>query len=99
MAIGLLPLLQSIRQKAELIREQNKNLLLTVDSLQQENAGLRAELAQTRADLAKAQSDVEFLTVSHRLADNPDTIVSTRRRIARLIRNIDKCIVMLKEDQ
>jgi len=41
---------------------------------------------------------VEFLTMSYRLADSPDTIVSARRRIARLIRTIDSCISMLKEE-
>ena len=43
------------------------------------------------------RQDCEYLEVSHKLADNPDTLVATRRRLAGLIRNIDRCLEMLKE--
>ena len=41
--------------------------------------------------------DAEFLAVSHKLADSPDTLVSARRHLARLTRHIDRCLEMLKE--
>lgn len=70
-----------------------------------ENARLRAQLDdtharldETRAERDRALLDVEFLTVSHRLADSPEAIRSARTRISRMIRTIDKCITLLKDD-
>lgn len=70
------------RRNAELERE-NADLLQMADE---------AEQARHRAEL-----DAEYLAVSHKLADNPDNLIATRRRIAQLIRNIDRCLEMLKE--
>lgn len=66
--------------------------------LEKENEDLRTQLSETRAELDNTRKDVEFLTMSHRLADSPDSVISARRRIARLIRTIDNCISMLKEE-
>ena len=64
--------------------------------LEKENEDLRTQLSETRAELDNTRKDVEFLTMSHRLADSPDSVISARRRIARLIRTIDNCISRLK---
>lgn len=66
-------------------------------TLEAENRDLHDELERTRGERDSARLDSEYLTVSHRLADNPDTIIETRRHIARLIRNIDRCLEMLNE--
>ena len=66
--------------------------------LEKENEDLRTQLSETRAELDNTRKDVEFLTMSHRLADSPDSVISARRRIARLIRTIYNCISMLKEE-
>lgn len=93
-------LFQSIKD----LRKEITRISLLVSGLKEENSKLKSEneelhrrLAEKESDLAKAQSDVDFLTVSHRLADNPDALVSSRRHIARLIRNLDTAISMLKE--
>ena len=39
----------------------------------------------------------EFLAVSHKLANDADDLVAARRHIAGLIRNIDRCLEILKE--
>jgi len=52
---------------------------------------------EARAERDRALMDAEFLAVSHKLADSPDVLVDARRHIAQLIRNIDRCLVMLKE--
>lgn len=97
MASSLLAALQQMQTRiaeisAEMdsLREQNR--LLT-----EENQSLRRDLADTALERDKAKLDAQFLAVSHKLADNPDTLVDARRLIAGLIRNIDRCIEMLKE--
>lgn len=72
---------------------------------EEENTRLKAQLSdtlslldETRTERDRALLDVEFLTVSHRLADSPEAIRSARIRISRMIRTLDKCITLLKDD-
>ncbi len=72
---------------------------------EEENTRLKAQLSdtlslldETRTERDRALLDVEFLTVSHRLADSPEAIRSARTRISRMIRTLDKCITLLKDD-
>lgn len=65
--------------------------------LQAEIESLRADLRQQASELERERTDKVFLAVSHRLASQPEEIVSARRRIAKMISDIDKCISQLKE--
>ena len=98
MAPPLLNLLNYVTSKSAQVEEIHKALLKKTADLTAENENLKAELEETRKTLDNVRIDNEFLTMSHRLADSPDAIISTRRRIARLIRTIDNCISMIKED-
>lgn len=62
-----------------------------------ENSELKAENARMASEIERLRSDNDFLIVSHKLASDPDELVRTRRRIAGLIGDIDKCISQLKE--
>lgn len=75
----------------EELERQNAELTVTIETLKE-------ELDEERKNSARAKLDADYLTVSHRLADSPDTIIATRRRISSLIRTIDRCISMLKDD-
>ena len=98
MAQPLITLLKSVDEKITELSTIQKQLYARIEELEEENPGLRQELQDNKALLAKATTDIEFLTMSYRLAESPDSIISTRRRIARLIRTIDNCISMLKEE-
>lgn len=98
MAFSLDSILPNIDEKVNRLKSINESLQRRIQELEMENENIRAELNETRKDLNKARTDVEFLTVSHKLADSPDSLIATRRRIARLIRHIDNCIAMLKGD-
>lgn len=98
MALSLNSLLKNIDEKVSRLSSSRDQLSQRISILEKENEDLRLELDQTKKKLDKALTDVEFLTVSHRLADSPDSLVATRRKIARLIRHIDNCIAMLKDD-
>lgn len=65
--------------------------------LQAENAELRREAEDARDMRDRAMLDAEYLMLSHRLAESPDSIAEARRHLATLIRNIDRCLEMLKE--
>ena len=59
---------------------------------------LRDQLDECREQLREARMEIDFLTVSHRLADSPANLISARRRVQRLIAKIDRCVSLLKDD-
>lgn len=96
------------RSLSEILRAMNDKIAILsdrLDALETENANLRhnLELTGQQRDEAvrerdRALLDVEFLTMSHRLADNPESVALTRRRLNQMIRTIDRCVTLLKED-
>lgn len=97
MANLLFQTIKELRKEIARISSLVSSLKVENSKLKSENEDLRRRLSQQEENLKKALSDVDFLTVSHRLADNPDALISSRRHIARLIRNLDTAISMLKE--
>lgn len=87
---SLLGKIDTLTENVETLRQQNRMLL-------EENEVLRRTIEDTSRERDKAMLETEFLAVSHRLAEDPDTLIDARRLIGRLIRNIDRCIEMLKE--
>lgn len=99
MAQPLVTALRDLQDKIASLADVRKDLLARISALEQENISLKEELEETRTKLHNCETDVKFLTMSHRLAQSPDAVINARRHIARLIRNIDKCISMLKEEE
>ncbi len=97
MATPLPDILDTLRLQIEARRKEYARLKERNRLLEEENADLRRLAAEAQKERDKAMLDAEFLAVSHKLADSPDTLVSARRHLARLIRNIDRCLEMLKE--
>ena len=97
MSTPLPDILDTLRLQIEARRKEYARLKERNRLLEEENADLRRLAAEAQKEREKAMLDAEFLAVSHKLADSPDTLVSARRHLARLIRNIDRCLEMLKE--
>ncbi len=97
MAQSLLSILEKLEARQEELRAEMESLRKRNRELEEENADLRRKEAEALSVRDKALLDVEYLSVSHRLAEDPNTLIETRRIIAGLIRNIDRCIAMLKE--
>ena len=98
MALPLIDILNSVSDKVASLSATHQELLNRIKALEEENSNLRDDLKEANRLLLAERQNSEFLTMSHRLADSPDSIISARRRLARLIRNIDSCISMLKEE-
>lgn len=86
-----------MRVKIGALKESVDELRARNRMLEEENEVLRRTIEDTARERDKAKLESDFLAVSHRLAQDPDTIIDARRLIGRLIRNIDRCIEMLKE--
>lgn len=97
MAEPLLTLLGQLKRSIEALKMRNAELERRNAELEELNATLKSRAEEAFEARRRTELDVKYLQVSHKLADNPDSLVMTRRHIAQLIRNIDRCLEMLKE--
>lgn len=98
MEAPLSTILNGLIRKAETLGQQREALLQRCKDLQEANSRLEAELAEAKEELRLARLDSDYLTVSHRLAQGPQSLAETRLHIARLIRRLDASIRMLEDD-
>lgn len=97
MAQSLLTTLRQLQSAIQEMAARNAALTARNEELELLNAELVRKADEAEKERRRVQLDADFLVVSHRLADNPDTLIQTRRHIAKLIRNIDRCLEMMKE--
>ncbi len=98
MARTLHRVIQELRSKIEQLASQRDAAKAAEVAKTQEAEAMKQELEDCREQLRAAQLEVDFLTVSHRLADSPEKLISARRRLQGLIAKIDRCVSLLKED-
>ena len=79
-------------------------LMQYCDTLRQERVSLREQLAKRDAEIAgmKAQlgtlnTDNELLKLVKSASYNPEEADQLKRRISKLVREVDKCIALLNE--
>lgn len=97
MAESLLSILERLDKRIKELAMQNSQLQLRNEELTAQNEDLRRKAQEAESAREKALLDAEYLAVSHKLAEGPDNLVTARRHISQLIRNIDRCIDMLKD--
>lgn len=97
MAETLISILEKLDHRIKFLKERNRELRELNERLKDENADLRRAAEEAGEARAKAELDAEYLAVSHKLAEDPDTLVTARRQISQMIRNIDRCLEMLKD--
>ncbi len=98
MARPLHRVIEELRAKITALASQRDEAVAAQEAKAQEAEELREQLEECREQLREARMEVDFLTVSHRLADSPANLISARRRLQRLIAKIDRCVSLLKED-
>ncbi len=89
---------RDLHRKITALAAQRDKALAENERLKEETERLRLELEETGKELSASRIEVDFLTVSHRLADSPENLISARRRLQRLIAKIDRCVALIKDD-
>ena len=98
MARPLHRVIADLREKIEALASQRDAAIAERSAMAREAEELRDQLDECREQLREARMEIDFLTVSHRLADSPANLISARRRVQRLIAKIDRCVSLLKGD-
>lgn len=94
----LLIVLSSLSKRVDSLLQQNSELLERNKLLENENNLLKIQHEKDKEALEKSEKDIEFLALSHRLADSPEALYEARLKIAKLIRTVDSCIRLINED-
>ncbi len=53
------------------------------------------EIAQLKKELAQLKIDNEFLRVAHSVPTNPELVARYKTQVAKMVRDIDRCIKQL----
>ena len=53
------------------------------------------EIAQLKKELAQLKIDNEFLRVAHSVPANPEAVARYKKQVAKMVRDIDRCIKQL----
>ena len=84
--------------------EKLKNFMSLYRNLEKENAELREQLKEKEAELFRIGKSKESLEVMYEnlksarmISINDKDIADTKQRLARLVREVDKCIALLNE--
>ncbi len=91
-------------KKIDLFSTRVRQMILQYEELREECRNLRVkvkeqeeELAQARAQLQKAKGEYDGLMAARMLEISDGDRESARRRLAKLIRDVDKCITLVSE--
>lgn len=90
--------LQEISRRIEVLTAQRDEARASLEQAQDVITGLKSLVAELQTELKKKELDVEFLTVSHKLADTPQSLADARSTLKKLIARVDRAIGMLRED-
>lgn len=90
--------LQQIYRNVELLAAQRDEARTALTEAREELADLRRQLAQAEEEIHKRDLDIEFLRLSHRLAEGPQALAEARATVRRMIAGVDKALALLKED-
>lgn len=97
MGASLQNILNRLETKTDTIVGHCLALKEEIARLTAENEALREEISELQDLRTHLSIENESLRVSHKIASTPDDLIASRRHIARLVRDIDKCISQLKE--
>ena len=91
-------LLASLQQKISILAAQRDDALQRLEDALKSNDKLREQLENSQRLLQQRNMDAEFLSVSHKLADNPQALADARTTIRKMILRVEKAIRLLEED-
>lgn len=98
MEASLIDVIRSLQPKIEKLASERDELARRLTASEALVGELRRARAESEAELEQKRQECEFLKMSHRLADSPDTLAETRRHISGLIRRLDASIRMIEDD-
>lgn len=90
--------LQALSAMISRLASQRDEAREALAKARREISDLAVELELTREELHARTLDVEFLSVSHKLAEGPQALADARRVVRGMIARVDRALDLLKSD-
>lgn len=90
--------LTRLQEKIDVLGQQRDKALKEAATLREEKEVLARELKTMQEALAQSRLDVEYLKLSHRLADTPESLATSRELIKKLVARIDRALRLIADD-
>lgn len=87
-----------LSRKIDTLLKQLEGLKARISELEITNSDLQKRHQEDQKLLQQAKKNIEFLSLSHRLAATPEALLSARKNIADMIKTIDSCLSLINED-
>ena len=87
--------LQNLSRKVEILRERHVALGKENSELKRIVERQELEIAKLEKELKQLRIDNEFLKVAHSVPRDRDTIARYKQQVAKMVRDIDRCIKQL----
>ena len=97
MAANLHETLDRLRSKSEVLIARYKALATEKENVVQQNIDLQNTINSLRKQLEQAMRENEYLKLAKSISLNNEELVKSRATIAKLVRDVDKCISQLTE--
>lgn len=98
MEVSLSDSMASLEPKIRALAAQRDDALSLLEEALKENDRLRLELQTTRSKLQESMVETEYLSLSHKLADNPQALAQARSTVRKMLAKVEKAITLLEED-
>lgn len=91
-------LLQRIAGKGKILSERYGLVKQQRDEARQQCAELLAEIERLRAQLQQANTEIEYLKISHKIAPTEQDSRQAQVVLTEMVKKIDKCIARLRSN-
>lgn len=90
--------LGELKMGLDRLASQRNDALRRAEKAEAEIVDLKSRIKELDSQLQKSELDKAYLSLSHKLADNPDTLEQSRRMIREMIKKVDRALSLLKND-
>lgn len=97
MAENLSEIFERLLAKQQILLERYNAMKDKLQISQEENEALKKENEKQRQLIEKLEMDKDFLQMARQIAPDREALDRSRAMIARLVRDVDKCIEQLKD--
>lgn len=87
--------IESLSLKVVTLRKRYLALLAERKELKRTVERQELEIAQLEKELNQLKIDNEFMRVSHSIPNNPKVVALYKKQVAKMVRDIDRCIKQL----
>lgn len=98
MEISLPENMATLIPKIQTLASQRDDAVSLLKESMKETDRLRLELEAARRELQQSRIEAEYLSLSHKLAADPQALADARATVRKMIAKVDKAIRLLEED-